>query len=92
MTGAANMVLAVVVVLLLAVPIVVAALKGKYGMVVLGVLVHPCWWVAAIRLAKPHSFWARRFYDEETLREAQHRYPDGPRPRKRFEDRPWRAS
>jgi len=56
------------------VPFVVTVLKGKYGMAVFGVAVHLLWWIGAIRLAKPDSFWSRRFYDDHKLREAIRRF------------------
>jgi hypothetical protein len=62
-------------VVLWVVPIVITALKGKQGVVLAGVFFHPCWWVGAIRLAKPDSFWARRFYDDEKLGRAHDRFP-----------------
>ena len=40
----------------------VAALKGKVYSVLAGMFVPPIAYVAAIRLARPHSFWARRRY------------------------------
>jgi hypothetical protein len=43
---------------------VVVALKGKYSSAVVGMLVAPVAWVAAIRLAQPNSFWARKRYAE----------------------------
>ncbi|WP_051183000.1 hypothetical protein [Nocardia vinacea] len=61
---------------LLALPIVVTALKGKFGMLALGVFIHPIWWFDAIRLAKPNSYWARRFYDANKLQRADDRFPD----------------
>lgn len=57
-------------------PIVVTVLKGKFGMLALGVFIHPIWWFGAIRLAKPNSYWARRFYDADKLRRAHDRFPD----------------
>jgi hypothetical protein len=57
------------------VPIVITAMKGKQGMVLAGVFFHPCWWVGAIRLAKPDSYWARRFYDDDKLYRAHDRFP-----------------
>lgn len=53
---------------------VISAMKGKYGMLVLGLLIHPCWAFAAIRLAKPDSYWARRFYGPEKMGQAQLRF------------------
>lgn len=67
----------VVVVVLVAwvIPLIVTALKGKRGLALAGILFHPCWWFGAIRLAKPESYWARRFYDSEKLHHAQTRFP-----------------
>jgi signal peptidase I len=42
---------------------VVTALKGKWWTLLLGLALWPTWIVGALRLAKPDSFWARRFYD-----------------------------
>jgi hypothetical protein len=47
---------------------VIAALKGKYTSAVVGVLVPLVGLVAAIRLAKPESPWARRWYAEGSRR------------------------
>jgi hypothetical protein len=57
-----------------ALPLVVTVLKGKYGMAFFGVAFHFLWWIGAIRLAMPDSFWARRFYDDAKLREAIRRH------------------
>src|SRR4051794_13255263 len=56
---------------------VICGLKGKYGMVAGGLVVHPLWLVGAIRLAKPDSWWARRHYDGHKLMEAQARAAAG---------------
>jgi hypothetical protein len=39
-------------------------LKGKSGFALAGFVgfLHFLWWIGAIRLAKPNSWWARRFY------------------------------
>jgi hypothetical protein len=42
----------------------VVALKGKISAAVIGMFIPPVSWVAAIRLAGPGSFWARRRYPE----------------------------
>jgi hypothetical protein len=54
---------------------VVTGLKGKSGMVMAGLFFCPCWWIGAIRLAKPDSWWARKFYDEDKLADARERFP-----------------
>jgi signal peptidase I len=50
---------------LLAVLAGVTAFKGKWGVFVLGFAVWPAWLLGALRLAKPDSRWAQRFYSEE---------------------------
>lgn len=50
---------------LLAVLAGVTAFKGKWGVFALGFAVWPAWLLGALRLAKPDSRWARRFYSEE---------------------------
>jgi hypothetical protein len=54
--------------------IVVNGLKGKWGFVVGGFLIHLLWPIGAIRLAKPGSWWATRFYDELTMAESLRRH------------------
>jgi signal peptidase I len=54
----------------------ITAAKGKWGTLVLGLIVFPAWLVGALRLAKPHSLWARRFYDEEKRAKANARAAD----------------
>ena len=62
---------------------VTAVLKGKYVLAAVGILV-PFWvWpVAALRLAKPGSLWARSFYGEVKMGRAAARYghEEAPRP------------
>ena len=43
---------------------IVTALKGKWGFVLLGLLAAIFWYVGAIRLGKPGSYWYRKYYDE----------------------------
>jgi hypothetical protein len=49
--------------------------KGKRRLAILGVFGGIGWIIGAIRLAKPNSFWARRWYGEEDKRRAWKRYP-----------------
>jgi hypothetical protein len=51
------------------------AFKGKPGMFVLGVFIHPVWLFGAIRLAKPSSLWARYSYSSHQMNLANARYP-----------------
>jgi hypothetical protein len=46
----------------------VAFAKGKIGLGVLGIVFPPFAWVAALRLARPDSLWARRCYPEHSRR------------------------
>jgi hypothetical protein len=57
-----------------AVPAIVTFMKGKIGLGLLGFLVQPLWWGGALRLAKPDSPWARRFYGPEKMAAARERF------------------
>lgn len=72
--------------------VVVTLLKGKLPMALVGVLVPPVAIIGALRLARPGSFWARRFYRRRhrararmTLR-AYHRDRRWSGPRRRAQD------
>lgn len=54
--------------------IVVTAPEGKWGYFLIGFIVHSAWWIAAVRLAKPGSWWATRFYGGEKLARARVRF------------------
>ncbi|MFL5906101.1 MAG: hypothetical protein ACJ75Z_00710 [Solirubrobacterales bacterium] len=66
----------------------VVALKGKFSAAVVGMFIPPVAWVAAIRLAAPGSFWARRRYPEasEKLAKAQARKERHDRRVRRLQD------
>jgi hypothetical protein len=49
-------------------------LKGKRGFAVLGVIVPFVWLIGAIRLAKPTSYWAARWYGDAKIAEAEQRF------------------
>lgn len=56
---------------------VVGCLKGRYFLSIVGMVLLfgiPAI-LAATRLARTDSWWARRFYDEGKLRQAADRYP-----------------
>lgn len=55
-------------------PVMISFLKGKRHLGLLGMLVPLLGLVGAIRLAKPTSFWARRFYSEARLERARDRF------------------
>ena len=59
----------------------VAILKGRAVLGVVGVFVPLLALVAALRLARPTSPWARRRYDERRMVRARHRFPPGRRSR-----------
>ena len=50
--------------------------KEKFGMAIAGILVPPVALIGAIRLAKPHSLWAR-LYGEEKVMRARARFDRG---------------
>lgn len=49
------------------------AFKGKYPTALIGLFVAPVTWVAAVRLARPTSPWARKFYSDAKRARAQER-------------------
>jgi hypothetical protein len=54
----------------------VCALKGKWKLAVVGLIAPAPFWIpGAIRLAKPGSWWARRWYSPEKLALANARFP-----------------
>lgn len=61
--------------------IVVCAMKGKWWVAFLG-FIFPVVILAlpfcAIRLAKPRSFWARHWYDDDEIRKAEQRFSTSP--------------
>jgi len=66
----------VVVVLILLVPLVICVLKGKLATGGFGLIVGIVGIVGSIRLAKPTSWWARRFYGSDKLTRSQARFAD----------------
>ena len=67
---------------------VVVALKGKVSTAVIGMFIAPVAYVAAIRLGRPGSWWARRRYAEgsEKLAKARARKERHDRRARRFQD------
>ena len=62
-------------VVLIILPATVTALKGQWllfaaGWLTLGMV----WWIAAIRLARPSSWWDRHFYGPAKRQRARRRY------------------
>jgi hypothetical protein len=51
-----------------------AALEGKWSSFAQGFLIPLAWIVAGLRLAKPHSWWSKQFYDRLRFQEAKDRY------------------
>ena len=61
--------------------VVVGCLKGRYALSLVGMLVLfgiPAI-LAATRLARADSWWAKRFYDDEQLARSEERYRSGSR-------------
>jgi hypothetical protein len=54
--------------------VVVCWLKGKLGSLFLGFFVPFVWLIAAIRLAKPTSYWAGRWYRQDKMAQAEQRF------------------
>lgn len=56
-------------------PATVTALKGQWVLFAAGFLtIGTVWWIAALRLARPGSWWDRRFYRPEKRGRAERRY------------------
>lgn len=56
-------------------PSAITALKGQWALFVAGWLtLGMVWWIAALRLARPGSWWSHRFYGPDKLARAQSRY------------------
>jgi hypothetical protein len=56
-------------------PATVTALKGQWALFAVGWLtLGMVWWITALRLARPRSWWAHRFYGPAKLERAQSRY------------------
>ena len=58
---------------------VVNLAKEKFGIAILGFLVPPLGIVAAFRLGRPHSLWARLFYRDHKRQRAEERFGGGHR-------------
>jgi hypothetical protein len=56
-------------------PAAVTALKGHIALFAVGFLFGLVWLIAAFRLAKPNSAWARRYYGAEKREKSRARYP-----------------
>lgn len=73
---------------------VICVMKGKWRFAVFGLFIHPLWPIGAIRLAKPGSFWAKRWYADDKRQRAEQRFndsklytePDPPHPQ---DSTPW---
>lgn len=61
--------------LIIFVPSIVCWLKGKKLWATVGFFIG--WhWIPAFRLAKPRSWWARRYYGEDKMRRSRARFDD----------------
>lgn len=58
-------------------PVTVTAVKGQWPLLDAGFnTVGFVWWIAAFRLARPESWWARHLYSPAKLARAKARYPE----------------
>ena len=71
-----ELLLVVLIVVLHVIGAVVTALKGKPWFFLLGIPITWFWVFGALRLAKPHSWWARRFYGPEKLEASRIRFDE----------------
>lgn len=55
----------------------ITLLKRKWGSLAVGLFFVPVWIVAALRLARPDSWWARRFYSKQRRERARRRESSG---------------
>jgi hypothetical protein len=56
-------------------PLTITALKGQWALFIAGWLtLGMVWWIAALRLARPQSWWSRHLYGPDKLARAQSRY------------------
>ena len=64
-------------------------LKGKIGFGIAGFVLTILWIIGAIRIAKPESWWARRFYagNEDKMRESIERFEEDARYAARIAER-----
>lgn len=63
---------------LIVVPGAITLLKGQRRLLLAGLVFGGIvWWITALRLGRPDSWWARRFYNSEKLARAQERYGGG---------------
>lgn len=61
--------------LLVILPGIVTWLKGQRALLAAGLLAGGLvWWITAIRLARPDSWWAQRFYGGAKLARSAERY------------------
>lgn len=62
-------------VVLIVAPATITALKGQWVLFAAGwITIGMVWWIAALRLARPGSWWSRHFYGPDKLGRAQSRY------------------
>jgi hypothetical protein len=54
--------------------LVVCGMKGKWGFVILGFALPPLWIIGALKLAKPTSWWAKRYYGDATMSESEQHF------------------
>ncbi|MBD2759486.1 hypothetical protein IEE94_08170 [Yimella sp. cx-573] len=53
--------------------VAITAFKGKYLTALFGLPIAPVAWIAAFRLARPHSLWTRKLYSAKRIEHATRR-------------------
>jgi hypothetical protein len=54
--------------------LVICALKGKWGFVILGFALPILWIIGAVKLAKPRSWWAHHYYGDVVMSESEQHF------------------
>ena len=66
-------------VVLIIAPATITALKGQWALFAAGwITLGMVWWIAALRLGRPKSWWARHLYGPGKLARAKSRYGTTP--------------
>ncbi|HTR75810.1 MAG TPA: hypothetical protein VMH33_11220 [Solirubrobacterales bacterium] len=81
-TGIAVAYAVVLWIVLIIAPATITALKGQWLLLIAGwFTLGLVWWITALRLGRPRSWWARHIYGPDKLARAQARYgPSAPEP------------
>jgi hypothetical protein len=62
--------------------LVICGMKGKWGFVVLGFILPVFWVIGAVKMAKPMSWWASRYYGDVAMSDSEQHFVNSRRRRK----------